>query len=289
MKTLDQLDLHVPSLGVKSARKLFGGNYDGGYLDPAICYGSSSGMNWGWSLDVLNSFWDSFLNSFYNNNDGSNGQSGDSVPFQIQPFHLYHYDEVVSDAERAWIDNVLDTLPEELQAQNFKIVIAPEYLRSHLAEGMFLPKGSTITWSNGEMLTLTEDTIFLSTAQSADRALWEEALHMWQFYHNVNIPARLQLDPNMTSCMELQADVIEALVSYAREYSVYGTLSPDILPWQFMDTYNSSTGGYDLTALSSLLSSYYSDTDGFSYNWHDVLEMFFGNQGFFSGFTPGPY
>ena len=286
MKTLSSLDLRVPSLGIQSTKNLFGGYY-GGYINPSYCIGYTNDSDyfsfflWLWSQAE-------YIQERDDSAGGSGGVclGGDSYWDDNQDNHGYYFDPSMTSGDRAIITNAMEALPEELQNQNVKIVVDPDLIALlDEANGCFLHEGFKKSLGDGTFLEINEDTIVLRSSANID-VLWEESLHQWQYNNCIHAPLSLRISAEIQNAMEIQADIIEVLKTYAQDYKQYGDITvishfsqiaQDIeVQNMIMDNYNAQYGNYNIQNLVSFFDSYISSPDGYEFEWEYVLSMFFG-------------
>lgn len=299
MKSLSTLDLRVPSLGIRHTKNLFGGYY-GGYLNPSICYGDVSGHtnNSDYLWFVL---W-SQANYHQGGDDdyggGSGGETGGIYNGQYNQNHNgYSFDSSISAGDRAIITSAMESLPEVLQNQNVKIIIDShviEELNPYKAgyanfdvEGgnaCFLYKGQVVK-VDGKIVTISEDTIYLRSADVAPQALWEESLHQWQHYNCIQIPFlnsnNLYSSEFINKGMEIQAKVIKEMMDY-RDGLPTSAFNSDFYE-ALSDYFSQDSLSYNLDELAYYFDSYFTRPEGFDFCWDTVLRMFFSASSSFSG------
>jgi len=298
MKTLQELDLHVPHLGVKQTCQTIGGypehdmkwgwgspypftyswdegsngdythnESDWGDIAPAYCYPNHS-SDWD---DCSGPSW-STPDSYERDDFGGMG-GGDSNYDDNSGENGYYMDPSMSAKDAKIISAAMEDLPESLQHQEVKIVVDPDLLASFepYSNACFLRKGATYTTLNGEKITITEDTILLRSAEVANKALIEESVHQWA----TNNGCRLNgTNTGNIDYMERQADIIEAI-----HYREKGLDWPDIpgdVPKdkEIMDYIDKFIENHKLNDLIDSLenSNKLRDSDTWDYKWEELLE-----------------
>ena len=171
----------------------------------------------------------------------------------------------------------MEALPEILQHQQVKIVVDPDYLNTFdpFANGMFIHEGQV---HNG--IKALENLIVIRSIGLAEECLWEEALHQWQYENSVETGF---ITTGIRQYMENQADIVALMIGIANGINVTsikcGNIGRDSeITSAIQSYYSGSSGQYDLDAIESFLNSSpkFLTGDDFDYNWHEVLDMFFG-------------
>lgn len=311
MKTLDSLNLIVPKLGIGDTRKIMGGqDYWGGYLQPSICNGDDYNSG---------SSWDSWYNDYqYDHADpdyGANSGAGGSPSYGGGSYGG-DYDDVDSSTRITFGDNIDDSvkeqikqfiqsLPEELQNQEIKIVIDPDLLKECSGSDDFSGVDDAVFLYASHSLNSYSTDVIILRDQSQIPDLFEEFLHVWQY--NNCLDGESKMSNADRSAMEFQAAIIQSIDMLYNNPDNMGPLTAGLdeiiakILNGFTDYDNSS---FDINKFLSSISdteweSYYDEwaknsgygdvNENYDWNWKEALEMIAGNNTSDTNYSSNPY
>lgn len=312
MRTLESLNLIVPKLGIDSTKRITGGRDWNGYLQPSICYGdnnNNSGPSWdSWYNDYLYDHAD----PDYGANSGVGGApdyngSGSSDSDYDDDLSNITFGDNIDDSVKEQILKFIQSLPEELQNQEIKIVIDPELLKecsgsddkdfSGVDDALFLYKSHNLNTHDTDVIILRD--------QNQIPDLFEELLHVWQ-YHNC-LDGESKMSSADRSAMELQAAIVQTIDML---YNNPDNMDPVTIGLDeiigkilngFTDFDNSS---FDINKFLSSISeteweTYYDEwsnnsgygdiNENYDWNWKEILEMIAGNNTSDVNHSSNPY
>ena len=295
MKTLESLDLIVPKLGINSTKKITGGRDWSGYIQPSICYGYE---------DNSDPYWDSWYYDYLYNHadpDYGGGGGGGGVPSYDTSGDDDGHDDLsnitfgdnIDDSVKEQIKKFIQSLPEELQNQEVKIVIDPDLLKecsgsdgfSGIDDALFLYASHSLNSYGTDIIILRD------VNQVSD--LFEELLHVWQY--NNCLDGESKLSNADRNAMEFQAAIIQSIDTLYNNPNNMDPLAAGLegiiekILNGFTDYDNSS---FDINKFLSSISdteweSYYDEwaknsgygdiNENYDWNWKEILEMITGN------------
>lgn len=261
MRTLESLNLIVPKLGIDSTKRITGGRDWNGYLQPSICYGdnnNNSGPSWdSWYNDYLYDHAD----PDYGANSGVGGApdyngsgSSDSDYDYDDDLSNITFGDNIDDSVKEQIQKFIQSLPEELQNQEIKIVIDPDLLKecsgsddkdfSGVDDALFLYKSHALNPYDTDVIILRD--------QNQIPDLFEELLHVWQYNNCMGDESKMSKADR--SAMEFQAAIVE-YINLLRD-------NPDY----------AGSNGFDLGDITTLIWNSYS-TDNSNFDINHFLEL----------------
>lgn len=302
MRTLESLNLIVPKLGIDSTKRITGGRDWNGYLQPSICYGdnnNNSGPSWdSWYNDYLYDHAD----PDYGANSGVGGApdyngsgSSDSDYDYDDDLSNITFGDNIDDSVKEQIQKFIQSLPEELQNQEIKIVIDPDLLKecsgsddkdfSGVDDALFLYKSHALNPYDTDVIILRD--------QNQIPDLFEELLHVWQYNNCMGDESKMSKADR--SAMEFQAAIVQTIDML---YNNPDNMDPVTIGLDeiigkilngFTDFDNSS---FDINKFLSSISeteweTYYDEwsnnsgygdiNENYDWNWKEILEMIAGN------------
>jgi len=204
MKTLQELDLHVPHLGVKQTRQAIGGygGYSGwGYcfdywddsdydLNPVYCVADRDSFKSHNDYSDISSL--SYAHAYDGYSSGGGSYPGIGVIRGISctgevDHDGYYLDSSISRDDRDIINDAMECLPEEFLRYDTMIVTdsALLALMDGKVNGCFLFKGQVVHLKNGSTYIADQDMVLIKdikdlSGTSLRNALEEEFWHNWQ-------------------------------------------------------------------------------------------------------------